>query len=106
LVLTGVVHQVRRVPADETRLELLRRVLRGRYLDGGVRVQIGELLTGELDVVGAIAAVEDDGIDADVLGHAERIVLTDVTGRLVGLVLATTTGGAGGERDAKWDGSS
>lgn len=68
-----------------------------------------EDVAGELDVVHAVATVEDDGVDLGVGRDAERVVRVGRAGRLFtapgGLLLAAaTTGGAGGEGDAEGNG--
>ncbi len=70
---TGVVDEVGRVAADEARLQLGRDLRRRGDLDGRALVGLGEDVGGELDVVDAVAAVEDHGIDGGVLGHAEWV---------------------------------
>ena len=77
----AVVDDVGRVARDEARLQGLRDV-RGRSdLDGRTRLQLLDLLAGELRVRDAVAAVEDDRIDRRVRGHAERIRVGDIAGR-------------------------
>ncbi len=50
---------------------------RGRDLDGRSLVGLGEDVGGELDVVDAVAAVEDHRVDGGVLGDAERVGCID-----------------------------
>ncbi len=45
----------------------------GRHLDGRALVGLVEDVGGELDVVDAVAAVEDHGVDGGVVGDAERV---------------------------------
>ena len=70
---TGVVDEVGRIAADEARLQLGRDLRRRGDLGRRALVGLGEDVGGELDVVDAVAAVEDHGVDGGVLGHAERI---------------------------------
>jgi hypothetical protein len=74
LVGARVVDQVRRVAADEARLQLLRDLGGGGDLDRGPGLALLHDLRRALDVVHAVAAVEDHRVDLGVRGHAERVV--------------------------------
>ena len=58
-----VVDEVGRVAADEARLQLLRDLCGGRDLDRAAGVVLLHDLGREVDVVDAVAAVEDHGVD-------------------------------------------
>src|SRR5699024_4454645 len=102
----GVVDQVRGVAGDEPRLHG-RRDLRLRLHGRLAAVQVGEDVGGELDVVHAVAAVEDHRLDRRVRFYPEWVVRVHVpagffvtaVGGLV--VTATAPGGARGEGDAE-----
>src|SRR5690606_16229905 len=97
LVLTGVVDEVRRVAADETGLEL------GGDVDDRVDLDLealdlaAEHLVGVVDVVGAVAAVEDGRLDRGVRSDAER-----VRGALLALRAAVTAAVLAGGRAARY----
>src|SRR5699024_9464035 len=74
LVLTGVVEQVRRGPAAELRLQLGGDLGGRLHVEGDAVILLRRLLGGERDVVGAVAAVEDDRVDGRSGLHAERVV--------------------------------
>ena len=84
-VLTRVVDQVGRGAADEARLQLLGDLRRRRHLDRDARkvLLLLDLVGGELDVVVAVAAVENHGLHARGLREPER-----VGGRLRGATTA------------------
>ena len=102
-VLTGVVDQVRRVTADEARLELLGDLGGRRHLHRRAGEAVLHDRGRERHVVGAVAAVEDDRVGGGVLDHAERVVgtLGATLGAAVAVVVAAA--GAGGERAAERD---
>src|SRR5207248_1708992 len=91
-VRTRVVDQVGRVAADEARLQLLGDLRRRRHLYRDARevLLLLDLVGSELDVVVAVAAIEDHGLHARGLREPER-----VGGRLRGTA-ATTTAAARG----------
>src|SRR5690606_33444732 len=80
----------------------------GLRLDGGLAApHVVEDRRGELDVVDAVAAVEDHRLDAGALFDAEgvagvgRLCGLAVGGVIGGVVVGAATGGAGGEREAE-----
>src|SRR5699024_5013304 len=99
----GVVEQVRRVPADEPRLQIGLDVHRGGDLHVRVRVHLRVLLTGVLRVLVAVAAVEDDDVDSGIARDAEGVVVGHLavpagdSGAAALVVPAATTGGAGAQ---------
>src|SRR5690606_30659477 len=93
---------------DEPRLQ--RRGDLGGGLDRGLAApHLVEDLSGELDVVDAVATVEDDGLDARALLDAEGVGGVGRLGGIAatvgrGVVVAAATGGAGRERDPEGHG--
>jgi hypothetical protein len=97
LVLTGVVDEVRRVAADEARLKLGGDVDDRLDLDLEALDLAAEHLVGVVDVVGAVAAVEDGRLDRGVRGDTERI-----RGALLALRAAVAVAVLAGGRAARY----
>ena len=80
-----VVDDVRRVAGNETGLQGLGDLGRRCHLDRRSGLLLLHLLGGELGVVDAVAAVEDDGVNGRVGRHAEGIGVADLSaGRRAG----------------------
>ncbi|SDC95109.1 hypothetical protein SAMN05216270_10174 [Glycomyces harbinensis] len=108
----GVVHDVGRLAGHEAGLEDLADLLEAFVGDRGVRVALLVERDGVPRVLLAVAAVEHDDFQVGVGGDAERVLVGDGAGRLLGGVVAAggdaagEDGGGAGRAGGAQDGAS